>query len=30
MDAASNGAANGTLLQLWTCTGGLNQKWSQQ
>ncbi|MGP4083678.1 RICIN domain-containing protein [Streptomyces sp. KR55] len=27
-DVRDNGTANGTRLQLWSCSGGLNHKWS--
>ncbi len=30
LDASGNGTANGTLLELWDCTGGGAQKWVQQ
>ncbi|MFF7581161.1 ricin-type beta-trefoil lectin domain protein [Streptomyces sp. NPDC008061] len=29
VDVLDNGTANGTKLQLWTCTGADNQKWSK-
>ncbi|HYS41506.1 MAG TPA: RICIN domain-containing protein, partial [Pseudonocardiaceae bacterium] len=29
LDANGAGTANGTLLQLWTCNGGSNQKWTR-
>jgi hypothetical protein len=29
VDVASAGTANGSTLQLWTCTGGSNQKWAR-
>jgi hypothetical protein len=28
LDAQNNSSANGTRLQLWTCGGTANQKWS--
>jgi hypothetical protein len=27
LDAAGYGTTNGTLLQMWTCTGAANQRW---
>ena len=29
LDATGAGTANGTLLELWTCNGGSNQKWTR-
>jgi hypothetical protein len=29
LDTISNGTANGTLLDLWTCNGGANQQWTR-
>ena len=28
MDATGNSSANGTRLQIWTCSGTANQKWT--
>ncbi|MYW21356.1 hypothetical protein GT039_38800, partial [Streptomyces sp. SID2955] len=28
LDVTGNNSANGTRLQLWTCSGGANQKWT--
>jgi hypothetical protein len=28
MDATGNSSANGTRLQIWTCAGTANQKWT--
>jgi hypothetical protein len=28
LDASGLGTANGTKIQLWSCTGGSNQHWS--
>ncbi|MEU8383846.1 RICIN domain-containing protein [Streptosporangium sp. NPDC048865] len=28
MDATGQSSANGTRLQIWTCTGTANQKWN--
>ncbi|GAA4964794.1 hypothetical protein GCM10023238_35510 [Streptomyces heliomycini] len=28
LEAAGAGTANGTAVQLWTCNGGSNQKWT--
>jgi hypothetical protein len=28
LDAKGNSSADGTRLQIWTCTGGANQKWT--
>jgi hypothetical protein len=30
LDVAGAGTANGTAVELWTCNGGSNQKWSRQ
>ncbi|WP_329173087.1 RICIN domain-containing protein [Streptomyces sp. NBC_01477] len=29
LDATGHGNANGTLMEIWTCDGGANQKWSR-
>ncbi len=29
LDAVANGTANSTALDIWTCAGGANQKWSR-
>jgi hypothetical protein len=29
LDANGQATANGTKVQLWTCNGGANQKWSR-
>ncbi|MEV7125558.1 RICIN domain-containing protein [Streptomyces sp. NPDC093260] len=29
LDATGNGTANGTVVQLWQCTGAANQKWTR-
>ena len=29
LDATAHGTANGTLLAIWTCNGGANQRWSR-
>lgn len=28
VDVAGNNSADGTRLQIWTCAGGANQKWT--
>ena len=28
LDVTGNNSANGTALQIWTCTGAANQKWT--
>jgi hypothetical protein len=28
VDASGNSSANGTRLQIWSCTGAANQKWT--
>jgi hypothetical protein len=29
LDVTGQGTANGTLVEIWTCNSGTNQKWSQ-
>ncbi|KAA9373161.1 RICIN domain-containing protein, partial [Microbispora cellulosiformans] len=29
LDVASSGTANGTKVQIWSCTGANNQKWTR-
>jgi hypothetical protein len=29
LDANGQATANGTKVQLWTCNGGANQKWTR-
>ncbi|MED7928690.1 RICIN domain-containing protein [Nonomuraea sp. LP-02] len=29
LDVAGNATANGTRLQIWTCTGAPNQRWTR-
>jgi len=28
LDATGNSSADGTRLQIWSCSGGANQKWT--
>ncbi|MET8772936.1 RICIN domain-containing protein, partial [Streptomyces sp. NPDC004658] len=28
LDVTDNNSANGTRIQIWSCTGGANQKWN--
>ncbi|MEU4746330.1 RICIN domain-containing protein, partial [Actinosynnema sp. NPDC023658] len=28
LDATGGATANGTLIEIWTCNGGSNQKWT--
>ena len=28
-DAPANGTANGSAVEIWTCTGANNQKWTR-
>lgn len=30
LDVVKQGVINGTLVDIWTCNGGDNQKWTQQ
>lgn len=30
LDATGGGTANGTAVEIWTCNGQSNQKWSRQ
>jgi hypothetical protein len=29
LDATGQGTANGTVVDIWTCDGGANQKWAR-
>ena len=29
LDATGHATVNGTLLEIWTCNGGTNQKWNR-
>jgi len=30
LDVTGAGTANGTAVQIWTCNGGTNQKWTRE
>ncbi|WP_327049406.1 RICIN domain-containing protein [Microbispora sp. NBC_01189] len=29
LDVSGNGTGNGTKVQIWSCTGGTNQRWTR-